>query len=82
VIREFQIGYAVAKQLRPLAECEQEHAAIARLHDFRGTEADVLLAAAMFERVGEAGSAAQLLRTAFEMESDSSTAVASREGVA
>lgn len=59
---EFFISYTVLKQLRPLAECEQEHAAIARLHDFRGTEADLMLAAAMFERVGEHENARHLLR--------------------
>jgi hypothetical protein len=58
---DFYIGHSWAKQLRPLAECEQEHGAITRLEEWRGTEADVLLCAAMYERVGEAGNARQLM---------------------
>lgn len=56
------IGYLIAKQLRPLVECEREKAAIARLLEFRGNEADLRLAASLFERVGESANANELLR--------------------
>jgi hypothetical protein len=59
---DFYISRSWAKQLHPLAECEQEHAAITRLEEWRGTESDVLLCAAMYERVGEAGNARQMMK--------------------
>lgn len=60
------IGIEAAKQLRLLAECEQEHAAITRLVEHRGTHADLILAASMFERVGEGENARALLHSVRE----------------
>ena len=59
---EYSIGYSTAKLLRPLTESESEKAAIARLEDFKGSERDLRVAAALFLRAGEGANAAELLR--------------------
>jgi hypothetical protein len=58
----YYICRTYARELRRLAECEQEHAAIARLAGFVGEAADVQTAAEIYRRAGEGANAADLLR--------------------
>ncbi len=61
---EFHVCYQQAKRLRTLAKCDQERAAIERLHLFHGTEIDLRLAASIYERAGEGTLAVELLAMA------------------
>lgn len=58
----FSIGYIHARWLRKLAESRGELAAVDRLERGEGDEADVRLAAALYQRNGEGANAADLLR--------------------
>lgn len=57
----YSIGYEQRRMLLPLCESESERAAIERLHDFRGSESDLRLAAELYRSVGEHANADDLL---------------------
>lgn len=60
----YSISHSYARDLRELVkrQREREDAALARLEDFQGTENDLRLAAAIYDRAGENGKQAELLR--------------------
>lgn len=59
---EYHLGYAHVRRLRSITLGTRERDALDRLEAFRGTEADMLTAASMYERAGDKATAAELVR--------------------